>query len=94
MEIEDILSAMIETKKDRALKGFYRALIEARNDLNLPVNVLKAELVSYEIKEDDNTIYYGFKAVFNPDMFENLEYVTLIKEEHDLTIGSGGIIII
>ena len=35
------------------------------NDLELPVNVLHTHLISFEINEDEKTIYYGIKAEFD-----------------------------
>lgn len=31
---------------------------------NLPINGLKGKLVSFELKEDTNTVYYGIKCTF------------------------------
>lgn len=65
MEIDDIFKRVFKGRRALALEQIYRAVKDFIHETNLPFNVLKVWVLSYEINEDKNTIVFGIKAHFS-----------------------------
>ena len=89
MHIRDILEIMMLEKRNAALKATFKAIRGTVIDMGLPLNVFPAKLVSYEVDEYENTIFYGIKVKFN-----RLPSIDILKADLDLHIDEQNIIII